>query len=241
MEMLKLRKSEERGRGSHGWLNSHHSFSFAGYHDPSHMGVSYLRVINEDRVAPGAGFATHAHRDMEIVSYVLEGALEHRDNLGNRALIQPGEVQRMSAGTGVSHSEYNASDTLPVHFLQIWVLPDTAGLEPSYEQRAYSTAERTARWRLVASGDGREGSVRVHQDMALYATLLPAGEVVEFVPASARVAYLFIARGTGELNGLSLSPGDAVEADAQEVLRLTATGEIEALLFDLPQLGGAVG
>lgn len=234
--MLKLRKSEERGRGRHGWLESRHSFSFAGYYDPSHMGVSHLRVINEDRVAPGAGFPTHSHRDMEIVSYVLEGALEHRDNMGNRALIRPGEVQRMSAGTGVSHSEYNASQTQPVHFLQIWILPDTAGLTPGYEQRAYPAAERSDRWRLVASHDGREGSVRVHQDVALYATLLAAGQRLDHAPGEGRVSYLFIARGAGELDGMALAAGDAVEADAGDALRLTAGEDLEALLFDLPRL-----
>lgn len=236
--MLKLRKSDERGQGNHGWLNSRHSFSFAGYYDPVHMGVSHLRVINEDRVAPGAGFSTHSHRDMEIISYVLEGALEHRDTMGNHALIRPGEVQRMSAGTGISHSEYNASNDEPVHFLQIWILPETQGLAPGYEQQAYSRQERTGRWRLVASREGREGSVRVHQDVALYATLLPPGEVLEYKPEAGRLAYLFIARGHGELTHapLTLNAGDAVVADAQEVLDLKASEEIEAILFDLPTM-----
>ncbi len=233
--MLTVRPSAARGHANHGWLDSRHTFSFAGYHDPAHMGVSCLRVINEDRVAPGAGFGAHSHRDMEIISYVLEGALEHRDSLGNRAVIRPGEVQRMSAGTGVTHSEYNASDSEPVHFLQIWIIPDRTGLAPGYQQREYPAAERRGRLRLVASPDGAEGSVGVHQDVRLYTTLLAGNETLVHPLAPGRTVYLHVARGGVEVNGVPLRAGDGATLRDEAELGLAANGvEAEVLVFDLP-------
>src|SRR6478672_7163641 len=184
--MMEIRRSQERGLAEHGWLRSFHTFSFADYHDPRHMGFGPLRVINEDRVQPGQGFGTHGHRDMEIISYVLEGGLAHKDSMGNGSVIRPGDVQRMSAGTGVRHSEYNASDRDRVHFLQIWIEPNVRGIEPGYEEKHFDEASKRGKLRLIASADGREGSVRIHQDANLYATLVDGGEVVTFEPAQGR-------------------------------------------------------
>lgn len=190
---LTIRKSEERGRANFGWLDSKHSFSFGSYHDPEHMGFGALRVINDDRVAPGGGFPTHPHSEMEIISYVLEGALEHKDSLGTGSVIRPGDVQRMSAATGVRHSEFNASNTEPVHFLQIWIIPEKKGLAPSYEQKAFSASDKTGRLRLIGSHDGRDNSVTIHQEVDLFATLLSKGDTVEHVVNPGRVAWLQVA------------------------------------------------
>jgi hypothetical protein len=231
--MITVRRAQERGHASHGWLESFHSFSFAGYHDPRHMGFRTLRVINEDRVAPGRGFGTHSHRDMEIVSYVLDGILEHRDSLGSGSRIRPGDVQRMSAGTGVSHSELNPSPTEHVHFLQIWILPEREGLAPSYEQKHFPSEERRGRLRLVGSRDGREGSIQIHQDVDLYATLLLAGESVTHALRPGRHAFLQLARGRCELNGIALEAGDGAAVSDERPLRLGGASDAELLLFDL--------
>ena len=234
--MLTLRKAAERGHAVHGWLDSWHSFSFADYYDPRHMGVSALRVINEDRIAPGAGFPTHPHRDMEIITYVLDGAVEHRDSEGNHGVIRPGEVQRMSAGTGIRHSEMNHSDTEPLHLLQIWILPAEDGIQPGYEQRAFPLDERRGRLRLLASPDAADGSVRLHQNARLYGALLSAGESVAHDMDTGRVAYLHVARGALEVNGESLNPGDAVTVEGLERVELRGIDEAEVLLFDLPSI-----
>jgi redox-sensitive bicupin YhaK (pirin superfamily) len=234
--MIYIRKSEDRGRAEHGWLSARHSFSFAEYHDPRFMGFSDLRVINEDRVAPGGGFPTHPHRDMEIVTYILDGALEHKDSMGNSAVIRPGEVQRMTAGTGVRHSEFNASKADPVHLLQIWILPERANLAPGYEQTAFPAAERQGRLRLVASRDGRDGSVTIHQDAALYASLLAAGETVTLKPAEGRKQWLQVARGAVTVNGNPLKQGDAIAMAEEPEITVTGTADgenAEILLFDL--------
>src|SRR3954470_15502075 len=198
---LTLRKSEERGRANFGWLDSKHSFSFGHYHDAKNMGFGPLRVINDDRVAPGGGFPTHPHSDMEIISYVLEGALEHKDSLGTGSVIRPGDVQRMSAGTGIRHSEFNASETKPVHFLQIWIIPERRGLAPSYDQKAFADDEKRGKLRLVGSRDGRNGSVIIHRDVDLYASLLSAGEIVTHELSAGRGAWVQVARGSVTLNG----------------------------------------
>ena len=231
--MITVRKAQERGHARHGWLESYHTFSFAGYHDPAHMGFRDLRVINEDRVAPGRGFGTHSHRDMEIVSYVLSGALAHEDSLGTGSVILPGDVQRMSAGTGVSHSELNPSASEAVHFLQIWILPERDGLAPSYEQRHFPAAERAGRLRLVASRDGREGSLRLHQDVDLFAALLGPGDAVSHSLRPGRHAFVQLARGRCELNGLPLEAGDGAAVSGETSLRLAGAQDAEALLFDL--------
>lgn len=231
--MLDVRRAEERGRADFGWLDSRHSFSFGEYFDPRHMGFGPLRVINDDRVAPGGGFPTHLHADMEIISYVLEGALEHKDSLGNGSLIRPGDVQRMSAGTGIRHSEFNASKSAPVHFLQIWVLPERRGIAPGYEQRTFSAAEKRGRLRLVGSREGRDGSVRIHQDMDLYATLLEVGDRVEHALAVGRVGWLQVARGSLVLNGTPLREGDGAAVAAGSKLELVGSETAEALLFDM--------
>jgi len=231
--VITVRKAQERGHARHGWLESFHTFSFAGYHDPRHMGFRDLRVINEDRVQPRRGFQAHSHRDMEIVTYVLEGALEHKDSLGTGSVIRPGDVQRMSAGTGVSHSEVNHSATEPVHLLQIWILPEREGLAPSYEQKHFPSEERRGRLRLVSSKTGREGSLRIHQDVDLYATLLGAGEAVEHALRPGRHAWLQVARGHVELNGLPLEAGDGVAVSDETSLRLASVKDAEVLLFDL--------
>jgi len=231
--MITLRRSGDRGHAQHGWLDSRHTFSFADYHDPAHMGFRALRVVNEDRVQPGQGFATHRHRDMEIVTYVLDGALAHKDSLGTGSVIRPGEVQRMSAGTGIAHSEFNHSASDLVHFLQIWILPEREGLPPSYEQREFPAAERTGALRLVASRDGRDGSVTVHQDVAILATLLPAGAEATHALAPGRHAWVQVARGAVDLNGMALAAGDGAAASSEPALRLRATTDAEALVFDL--------
>ena len=232
--MLTLRKSNDRGLADHGWLKSFHSFSFADYHDPSHMGWGNLRVINEDRVASGAGFGEHGHRDMEIISYVLDGALEHRDSLGTGSVIRPGDVQRMSAGTGVRHSEFNASKTEAVRFLQLWILPERAGLPPGYEQKSFAAAERQGRLRLVASRDGRQGSVTVHQDASLYVATLAHGEQTSFTLPKGRFAWVQLARGQVTLNGEPLAEGDGAAITAVDELTLTGQSpNSELLLFDV--------
>jgi quercetin 2,3-dioxygenase len=229
--MITLRRAEERGHANHGWLDSYHTFSFANYHDRNHMGFRDLRVINEDRVAASGGFGEHSHQNMEIVTYVLDGALEHQDSLGNQAVMRPGEVQRMTAGTGVAHSEYNHSDRDPVHFLQIWVLPNQKNLAPGYEQKAYSEAEKRGTLRLIASQEGRDGSVTVHQDLNLYATVLSANESVS-LPKRDRHLWVQVARGSVLLNGKLLHQGDAA-ALAGEELELVGEEKAEVLVFDL--------
>lgn len=230
---LQLRRSGERGYADHGWLRTFHTFSFADYHDPAHMGFRALRVINDDRIAPERGFGMHAHRDMEIVTYMLEGELEHRDSMGNGSIIRPGEVQRMSAGTGVFHSERNASRTEVAHLLQIWILPDRPGYAPSYEQKAFSREERQGRLRLIASQDGREGSVTVHQDVSLFAGFFGEGEEARYALASGRYAWVHVARGQVLLNGTPLEAGDAAAVTAGGTLHLIGKNAGEVLLFDL--------
>lgn len=233
--MIELRPSHERGHADHGWLNSYHTFSFAGYHDPKHMGFGPLRVINEDRVAAGKGFATHGHSDMEIISYVLDGALAHKDSLGNGSVIRPGDVQRMTAGTGVRHSEFNPSTDALTHFLQIWILPDRKGLDPGYEQKHFSPAERSGRLRLIASPDGRDGSVRVHQDARLYAGLLDGDERAELKLDPGRLGYVHVARGRITVNGRPLQAGDAAKLWDEDAVELGEGAQAEVLVFDLPR------
>lgn len=231
--MLELRRATERGHANHGWLDSFHSFSFADYHDPRHMGFGSLRVINEDRIQPGTGFGTHSHRDMEIVSYVLEGALAHQDSMGNGSTIVPGDVQRMSAGSGVRHSEYNHEPSGVTHFLQIWIEPAARGIAPGYEQRHFDAASKRGRLRLVVSPDGRDGSVTIHQDAYMYAALLDGGERVAYALPKARRAYVHVARGSLTVNGDELGAGDALKAsDATEIV-LERGEQAEVLLFDL--------
>jgi redox-sensitive bicupin YhaK (pirin superfamily) len=231
--MITLRPSAARGHFDFGWLDTRHSFSFGDYYDPRHMGFRALRVINEDRVKPGAGFPTHPHRDMEIVTYVLDGALEHKDSLGSGSVIRPGEVQRMTAGTGVTHSEFNPSEFEPVHFLQIWILPERRGLAPGYEQKALERGNGGAPLRLVASPDGAEGSVTVHQDARLYAASLDAGRSALHRLSAGRHAWVQIARGEIKLNGITLRTGDGVAVSDEPVLRLESLNDSELLLFDL--------
>jgi len=231
--MITLRKSADRGQADHGWLKSQHSFSFAEYHDPAHMGFGNLRVINEDRIAPGTGFGTHGHRDMEIVSYVLDGALAHRDNMGNGATIVPGDVQRMSAGRGVMHSEFNAARDATTHFLQIWILPSERGIDPGYEQKAFDTADKRGRLRLVASPDGRDGSVTLHADARLHAGLFDGPEQAELTLAPGRLGYVHLARGTIEVNGKALHAGDAALLRDEARLALSGGDGAEVLVFDL--------
>ena len=234
--MITLRTATDRGHANHGWLDSWHSFSFANYYDPAHMHWGPLRVINEDRVQAGKGFGTHPHRDMEIISYVLDGSLAHDDSIGNGTRIVPGDVQRMSAGTGVVHSEYNHEQDQATHFLQIWIIPSTQGLEPSYEQKDFPAAERRGRLRLVASPDGAEGSVLVHQDARMYSGLFDAGEQARLDLAPGRLGYVHMARGTASVNGHDLSAGDALMyADESQVLIDGGEGA-EILVFDLPQM-----
>ena len=232
--MMEIRRAGERGHASHGWLDSFHSFSFAGYHDPRHMGFGPLRVINEDRVQPGKGFGAHSHRDMEIISYVLEGGLAHRDSMGNGSVIRPGDVQRMSAGTGVTHSEFNASDRELVHFLQIWIEPGRAGLAPGYEEKRFDAASKQGRLRLIASPDGADGSVTIHQDARVYAGLFDAAESWEHTLAPGRRAYVHVARGEVEVNGTKLASGDALKLAGEPLVRLANGRAAEVLLFDLP-------
>ena len=231
--MLSVRKATERGHAQHGWLDSFHTFSFADYHDPQHMGFRALRVINEDRVQPAQGFGRHSHRDMEIVTYVIEGALAHQDSLGNGSVMRPGDVQRMSAGRGISHSEYNHSESELVHFLQIWLLPEKAGLPPSYEQKHFSESDRAGQLRLVASHDARDESVRVHQDVALYAGLLAAGEKASLALAPGRHAWVQVVRGALDLDGTALAAGDGAAISGAPRLDLVALQPSELLVFDL--------
>lgn len=258
--MISLRKAGERGHFNHGWLDTWHTFSFADYHDPEQMGFASLRVINEDRLAPGRGFAPHSHRDMEIITYILEGALEHKDSLGNGdahgranvaggslvlrrpawhreprapSVIRPGDVQRMSAGTGVTHSEYNASKTDPVHLLQIWIVPDKTGVAPSYEQKHFTSDEKQARLCLIASPDGRDGSVTIHQNARVYAALPGANDTLTHALAPGRQAYLHVARGALNVNGHQLSAGDGAKFTAEPEVRLSQARQAEVLLFDL--------
>ncbi|MGB8691372.1 MAG: pirin family protein [Microcoleus sp.] len=231
--MITVRKSEARGHANHGWLDSYHTFSFANYYDPNYMNFRYLRVINEDIINPGKGFGTHGHTDMEIITYVLEGALEHKDSLGTGAVIKPGEVQRMSAGTGIQHSEFNPSQTDPVHLLQIWLLPDTNGLPPSYEQRDFPLEERREKLRLVAARDARDGALKVHQDVDLYAAVLDKNSRVSHALQSNRHAWVQVARGSVLLNGLPLEKGDGAAVSDESELVIEATENAEFLLFDL--------
>jgi quercetin 2,3-dioxygenase len=231
--MLQIRRAPDRGHADHGWLDSHHTFSFADYHDPAHMGFRMLRVINEDRVAPGRGFGTHPHRDMEIISYVLEGGLEHRDSMGTGSVIRPGDVQRMSAGTGVTHSEFNASQSELVHFLQIWLLPSQRGLPPSYEQQNFPDAEKRGRLRVIASPDRRDGSVEIHTDAVVYAGLFADGEQAELALGASRHAWVQVARGTVHVNGQALGAGDGVALSDEPAVRIEGTDGGEVLVFDL--------
>jgi quercetin 2,3-dioxygenase len=244
--MLTVRRAEDRGHEDHGWLDTRHTFSFADYYDPKHMGFRTLRVINEDRVQPGRGFGTHAHRDMEIVSYVLDGALEHKDSMGTGSVIRPGDVQRMSAGTGVLHSEYNASKSDNVHFLQIWIVPDKGAIAPGYEQKTFSREDKRGRLRLIASPDGKDDSVTIHADATLYAAVLEAGERVEHLVRPARHAWIHVARGRVKANGIELGGGDGASVsdaggivieglDVGQSAEGRPSGEgSEVLLFDLP-------
>ncbi len=232
--MLNIRRSEERGHADHGWLDTHHTFSFADYHDRRFMGFGPLRVINDDIVAPGAGFPPHGHRDMEIVTYVLEGQLEHKDSMGNGSIIVPGDVQRMSAGTGVTHSEYNPSDDEPLHLLQIWILPQRAGLPPGYEQKHFGGEEKRGRLRLVASPDGADGSVRIEQDVRLFATIVEGGQEVSHELAGGRRAWLHVARGEATVNGVSLAAGDGAAIADEPHITISSQRGGEVLLFDLP-------
>lgn len=231
--MLTIRPAPERGHAQHGWLDSHHSFSFADYYDPAHMGFRALRVINEDRVAPAKGFGTHPHRDMEIISYVLEGELAHKDSLGTGSVIKPGDVQRMSAGTGVSHSEYNASQSEPVHFLQIWLLPSRQGIKPSYEQKTFFDADKRGRLRVVASPDARDGSVTIHTDALLYAGIFERGQSAQLELAAGRHAWVQVARGSIRLNGRELAAGDGAALSDETQLELEGIEHGEVLVFDL--------
>jgi redox-sensitive bicupin YhaK (pirin superfamily) len=232
--MLKVRKSSERGVASFGWLHSQHTFSFGHYYDPQHMGVGPLRVINEDRVHPGRGFDSHGHKDMEIISYVLDGALEHKDSMGNGSVLRYGDVQRMSAGSGVVHSEYNHSSSEPVHFLQIWIQPATTGAAPGYEEKHFDVASKQGRLRLIASSDGREGSVSLRQDASIYAGILDGADEIGFPLAQGRIAYVHVARGRVKVNGVELAAGDAAHIEKEALVLLTEAQAAEVLLFDLP-------
>lgn len=232
--MITLRPASERGHADHGWLDSHHTFSFADYHDPDQMGFSVLRVINEDRVAPGQGFGKHPHRDMEIISIVLDGELEHEDSMGNKTRIKPGEVQRMTAGTGVMHSEYNPQPASPVHFLQIWILPAQRGLPPSYAQALFPEAERRGVLRRVVSPDGQDGSITISQDASLFLTTLADGERVEHAIRAGRRAYVQVLRGKALLDGQPLAAGDGARVQDLEGVRIEGAGHAEVLVFDLP-------
>ncbi|MEO8038128.1 MAG: pirin family protein [Betaproteobacteria bacterium] len=231
--MLSVRKADARGHANHGWLDSFHTFSFASYYEPDEMGFGTLRVINEDRVAPGMGFGTHPHRDMEIISYVLEGALEHRDSMGTGSVIKPGDVQRMSAGTGVTHSEYNHSPADLVHFLQIWIEPKQRGIAPSYEQKNFPLEAKAGKLKLVASPDGRDGSVTINQDAWMYAGVLGANDAVTQVLDPSHRAYLHVARGEVEANGRKLGPGDGLKITAETEINLTNANNAEVIVFDM--------
>jgi redox-sensitive bicupin YhaK (pirin superfamily) len=232
--MLQIRTSQERGAGDHGWLRSKHSFSFADYYDPMHMGFGPLRVINEDRVAQNKGFGTHGHRDMEIISYVIEGELEHKDSMGNGSVLRSGDVQRMSAGSGVRHSEFNPSATDEVHFLQIWIEPNVQGIAPGYEEKHFTPDSKKGQLRLIASPDGRNGSVLVHQDASVYASILDGTDEVEHQLVAARNAYVHVVRGRLVVNDITLSAGDALKITGEDRVKLNAAEAAEILLFDLP-------
>ena len=232
--MLTVRKAEQRGHANHGWLDTYHTFSFADFHDPAEMGFGALRVINDDKVQPGQGFGTHGHRDMEIITYVLEGALEHKDSMGNGSIIRPGNVQRMSAGTGVRHSEFNPSPDERVHLLQIWIEPKITGVRPSYEEKQFGTAEKKGQLRLIATPDGREGSVTIHQDALVYASVLGGKDAVTHRLAPGRRAYVHVARGAVKMNGTPLKGGDGVKIENEPSIELKDAREAEVLLFDLP-------
>ncbi len=231
--MITLRKAQERGHADHGWLDSWHTFSFGDYYDAAHMGFRALRVVNDDRVAPGRGFPTHSHRDMEILTYVLEGALEHKDSMGNGSVMRPGDVQRMTAGTGVGHSEFNGSQNEPVHFLQIWILPERGNLPAGYEQKHFPTADLQGRLRVVASRAGEDGAVLVHQDVRLLAGKLASGESVRYELAPGRHAFLHVARGELRVNGFDLRAGDALQVSEEPALELRGLKDAEVLVFDL--------
>lgn len=231
--MITVRRANDRGHAEHGWLDSWHTFSFADYYDPKQMGFRSLRVINEDRVEAGKGFGTHPHRDMEIVSYVLEGAIQHRDSMGNGEVLRPGEVQRMTAGTGVTHSEFNPSRTEGLHFLQIWIVPAKQGLKPGYEQKAFPNADRQGKLRLVAAPDGRDGALTIHQDASIYASLLAAGEVVEHALGKGRGAWVQVTRGVIDVLGEKLGAGDGAAIEGEPRVLVTGERDAEFLLFDL--------
>jgi redox-sensitive bicupin YhaK (pirin superfamily) len=233
--MITVRPARARGHADHGWLDSHHTFSFGNYYDPAQMGFGPLRVINEDRVEPGAGFDTHGHRDMEILSVVLDGALEHKDSIGTGSVIRPGDVQRMSAGSGIRHSEFNHSKAAPVHFLQIWLLPEQQGIAPGYEQKHFADADKRDRLRLIASPDGSDGSLTVHQDAAIYTSVLTPGAELAHALAPGRKAWLQVARGGVAVNGAELTAGDGVAVEGEPTLTITGRADdAEILLFDLP-------
>ena len=231
--MITVRHGDERGRTRFNWLDSRHTFSFGDYRDPQHMGFSDLRVINEDRVTPGAGFPTHSHSDMEIITYVLEGTLAHKDSTGTSSVIRVGDVQRMSAGTGISHSEYNASPTEPVHFLQIWILPNQSGLKPGYEQRSFDLEKNSGSWVLVAAPDARDGAVKVHQDAEISLAVLPEGQALSYSLKPGRAAWLQVARGSLTLNGTALRAGDGAAIYQENMLEMKRVERAEVLVFDL--------
>jgi redox-sensitive bicupin YhaK (pirin superfamily) len=232
--MLEIRKSEERGHADHGWLKSKHSFSFASYHDPRHTGFGPLLVINEDQVAAGQGFGAHAHRDMEIISYVLEGALEHKDSMGTGSVLHYGDVQRMSAGSGVRHSEFNGSSSERVHFLQIWIQPNVAGIAPGYEEKHFPVESKQGRLRLIASNDGRDGSVLIHQNASIYASIMNGGDDIEHMLAQGRSGYVHVIRGRVRVNDQVLNGGDALKLTGEPAIVLTDAQDAELLVFDLP-------
>ncbi|OEZ96754.1 pirin family protein [Duganella phyllosphaerae] len=232
--MLQIRKSEARGAANHGWLDSKHSFSFGSYHDPDHVGFGPLLVINEDRVQGSQGFGTHGHRDMEIISYVLSGALEHKDSMGTGSVLHYGDVQRMSAGTGVRHSEFNHNADEKVHFLQIWIQPNQVGIPPSYEEKNFTVESKLGNLRLIASSDGREGSVLIHQDASIYASILRSGDALEHKLAAGRSAYVHVIRGGVTVNGTALKGGDALKLTAENLVTLGNATDAEVLVFDLP-------
>ncbi|MBI1248995.1 cupin domain-containing protein [bacterium] len=231
--MIDIRKAADRGHANHGWLDTYHTFSFAGYRDPEHVHFRALRVMNEDRVTPGQGFGTHPHNDMEIVTYVLEGALEHKDSMGNGEVLRPGEFQRMTAGTGITHSEFNPSDTEPVHLYQIWLFPDRKGHRPSYEQKRFPDEQLHNRLRVVASPEAEEGSLSIHQDARIYLSKLDAGATVEYPLAESRHAWLQVLRGQVTLNGQPLETSDGAAVSEARLLKIEATGDAEIMLFDL--------
>ncbi|MCW8906034.1 MAG: pirin family protein [Sedimenticola sp.] len=232
--MKQIRAAESRGHADHGWLQSHHSFSFADYYDPEHMGVSILRVINDDHIAPSGGFPTHPHRDMEIVTYLMEGALEHRDSMGNGSLIRPGDIQRMSAGSGIRHSEFNPSDSKPTRLLQIWLMPNRQGITPGYAQQHFPLQQRRGRLQLLVSPDGRDGSLSAQQDGLLYGTLLEQDQTLSHDLEPGRTAYIHLARGQAEINGESLNEGDAITLTDEAQIGMRGIDQAEILLFDLP-------